>query len=187
MRFVSHSGRETGDDRSKSMGVRNSSQSSDLLGSGAVVENHPHIQDCEICRELYEQLKAIADAAKQLFPDQGPEDHLWDRIETAIKKEDGFQKSNKPTAQDTDTPILRWSPKRREWPHGLLRNSSVSGNSSVCRVISSSLRRSRFSEGQPQWPTHSSFRRPHSVPPSHNLFLHEKAARLHSAFLQSCR
>ena len=64
-------------------------QLSDLVGSGAVVENHPHIQDCEICRELYEQLKAIADAAKQLFPDQEPEDHLWDRIETAIKNEDG--------------------------------------------------------------------------------------------------
>jgi predicted anti-sigma-YlaC factor YlaD len=64
-------------------------QLSDLVGSGAVVENHPHIKECAICRELYEQLKAIADAAKQLFPDQEPEDHLWERIETAIKKEDG--------------------------------------------------------------------------------------------------
>jgi predicted anti-sigma-YlaC factor YlaD len=64
------------------------SRLSDLVGSGAVVENHPHIQDCEICRELYEQLKAIADAAKQLFPDQEPEDSLWERIESAIKKED---------------------------------------------------------------------------------------------------
>jgi hypothetical protein len=37
---------------------------------------------------LYEQLKAIADAAKQLFPDQEPEDSLWERIESAIKKGD---------------------------------------------------------------------------------------------------
>ncbi len=75
----------------KNMGCQEfRAQLSDLVGSGAVVENHPHIQDCEICRELYEQLKAIADAAKQLFPDQEPEDHLWERIETAIKKEDGF-------------------------------------------------------------------------------------------------
>lgn len=65
-------------------------QLSDLVGSGAVVENHPHIQECEICRELYEQLQIIADAAKQLFPDQEPEDNLWERIESAIKKEDGF-------------------------------------------------------------------------------------------------
>lgn len=65
-------------------------QLSDLVGSGAVVENHPHIRECEICRELYEQLQIIADAAKQLFPDQEPEDNLWERIESAIKKEDGF-------------------------------------------------------------------------------------------------
>jgi predicted anti-sigma-YlaC factor YlaD len=64
-------------------------QLSDLVGSGADVENHPHIQECDICRELYEQLQTIAEAAKQLFPDQEPEDKLWDRIESAIKNEDG--------------------------------------------------------------------------------------------------
>jgi len=65
------------------------SQLSDLVGSGADVENHYHIQECEICRELYEQLQTIAQAAKQLFPDQEPEDKLWERIESAIKDEDG--------------------------------------------------------------------------------------------------
>ena len=60
-----------------------------LVGSGADVENHSHIQECEICRELYEQLQTIAQAAKQLFPDQEPEDKLWERIESAIKDEDG--------------------------------------------------------------------------------------------------
>jgi len=64
-------------------------QLSDLVGSGADVGNHPHIQDCAICRQLYEELQTIADAARQLFADQQPEDHLWERIETAIKKEDG--------------------------------------------------------------------------------------------------
>ena len=63
-------------------------QLSDLVGSGADVANHPHIKDCDICRELYEQLQTIADAAKQLFPDQEPEESLWERIESAIKKED---------------------------------------------------------------------------------------------------
>jgi predicted anti-sigma-YlaC factor YlaD len=66
------------------------SQLSDLVGSGADVESHPHIQECEICRELYEQLQIIAQAAKQLFPDQEPEDKLWERIESAIKDEDGI-------------------------------------------------------------------------------------------------
>jgi predicted anti-sigma-YlaC factor YlaD len=66
------------------------SQLSDLVGSGADVHNHPHIQECEICRELYEQLQTIAEAARQLFPDQEPEDKLWERIESAIKDEDGI-------------------------------------------------------------------------------------------------
>lgn len=61
----------------------------ELVGSGVDVENHPHIQDCDICRQLYEDLQTIADAAKQLLQDQQPEDKLWERIESAIKKEDG--------------------------------------------------------------------------------------------------
>jgi hypothetical protein len=65
------------------------SQLAELVGSGADVENHPHIKECDICRQLYEELQAIADAAKQLFPDQQPEDNLWERIESAIKNEDG--------------------------------------------------------------------------------------------------
>jgi len=61
----------------------------ELVGSGVDVENHPHIKSCDICRRLYEDLQTIADAAKQLFPDQQPEDNLWERIESAIKKGDG--------------------------------------------------------------------------------------------------
>ena len=65
------------------------SQLAELVGSGADVRNHPHIQDCDLCRRLYEDLQTIADAAKQLLTDEQPEDNLWERIETAIKKEDG--------------------------------------------------------------------------------------------------
>lgn len=65
-------------------------QLSDLVGSGADIENHPHFKDCEICQQLYRELEVIAEAAKQLFPDRQPEDNLWERIESAIKKEDGF-------------------------------------------------------------------------------------------------
>jgi predicted anti-sigma-YlaC factor YlaD len=66
------------------------SQLSDLVGSGADIENHPHIKECDICRQLYQELQTIADAARQLFPDQQPEDKLWERIESAIKEEDGI-------------------------------------------------------------------------------------------------
>jgi len=62
----------------------------ELVGSGADVQNHPHIAVCQNdCLRLYQDLQTIADAAKQLFQDQQPEDNLWERIETAIKKEDG--------------------------------------------------------------------------------------------------
>lgn len=64
-------------------------QLAELVGSGADVESHPHIQECAICRQLYEDLQTIADAAKQLLTDEQPEDDLWERIESAIKKGDG--------------------------------------------------------------------------------------------------
>lgn len=66
------------------------SQLAELVGSGVDVENHPHIKECDLCRQLYEELQTIVDAARQLFSDQQPEDNLWDRIESAIKKEDGL-------------------------------------------------------------------------------------------------
>jgi hypothetical protein len=65
-------------------------QLAELVGSGADVRNHPHIQQCDLCRRLYEDLQTIADAAKQLLTDEQPEDNLWERIESAIKKEDGI-------------------------------------------------------------------------------------------------
>ena len=65
------------------------SQLAELVGSGADVANHPHIRECENRPRLYQDLQTIADAAKQLFPDQQPEDDLWARIESAIQKGDG--------------------------------------------------------------------------------------------------
>jgi hypothetical protein len=74
---------------SKSMSCEEfQSQLAELVGSGADVSNHPHIKECDNCRRLYQDLQTIADAAKQLFPDQQPEDELWERIESAIKKGD---------------------------------------------------------------------------------------------------
>jgi predicted anti-sigma-YlaC factor YlaD len=65
-------------------------QLSELVGSGADVSSHPHLQNCELCRALLNDLETIAEAARQLFPILQPEEGLWDRIESAIKKEDGL-------------------------------------------------------------------------------------------------
>jgi hypothetical protein len=66
------------------------SQLPDLIGSGVDLDHHPHLQECDICLQLLRELETIAEAARQLFPIQQPEDNLWERIESAIRKEDGM-------------------------------------------------------------------------------------------------
>ena len=65
-------------------------QLADLIGSGEDLDQHPHLQHCDTCRQLLRELQTIADAARQLFPIQQPEDNLWERIESAIKKDEGI-------------------------------------------------------------------------------------------------
>jgi hypothetical protein len=60
----------------------------ELIGSGVSVADHPHLKDCDLCRELLENLETIAQAARQLFPEVEPPDDLWDQIESAIKKDE---------------------------------------------------------------------------------------------------
>jgi hypothetical protein len=60
----------------------------ELIGSGVTASEHPHLKECDLCRELLESLEAIAQAARQLFPEVEPPERLWEQIETAIKEED---------------------------------------------------------------------------------------------------
>jgi predicted anti-sigma-YlaC factor YlaD len=59
----------------------------ELIGSGENAANHPHVQNCELCRALLADLETIAEAARQLFPVEEPPDELWNQIESAIQKE----------------------------------------------------------------------------------------------------
>lgn len=59
----------------------------ELIGSGADINLHPHIQSCELCRALLADLETIAEAARQLFPNVEPPDELWEKIESEIKAE----------------------------------------------------------------------------------------------------
>ncbi len=63
-------------------------QLADLIASGEDISNHPHLKNCPRCRALLADLQTIADAARQLIPVDPPEDDLWDRIESAIRKEE---------------------------------------------------------------------------------------------------
>lgn len=68
------------------------SQLPELIGSGANVSAHPHIQNCELCRALLADLETIAEAARQLFPAVEPREELWQQIESAIQSEGGPSK-----------------------------------------------------------------------------------------------
>lgn len=59
----------------------------ELIASGQDASAHPHVQSCELCRALLNELETIAEAARQLFPVVDPPDRLWEQIESAIKQE----------------------------------------------------------------------------------------------------
>ena len=63
-------------------------QMSELIGAGEDASNHPHVQNCELCRALLTELETIAEAARQLFPSVEPPDQVWENIESALQRED---------------------------------------------------------------------------------------------------
>jgi|HubBroStandDraft_1064217.scaffolds.fasta_scaffold12674_2 hypothetical protein len=65
------------------------SQLPELIGSGKIDANHPHLKDCELCQALLSDLETIAEAARQLFPIEDPPPKLWEKIEIALKSEEG--------------------------------------------------------------------------------------------------
>ncbi len=65
------------------------SQLPELIGSGKIDANHPHLKDCDLCQALLADLETIAEAARQLFPIEDPPPKLWEKIETALKNEEG--------------------------------------------------------------------------------------------------
>ncbi|HEY3707167.1 MAG TPA: hypothetical protein VGL22_19050 [Terracidiphilus sp.] len=65
------------------------SQMPELIGSGVDASAHPHVQNCDLCRALLQDLETIAEAARQLFPVEDPPDRLWQSIQSAIQQDDG--------------------------------------------------------------------------------------------------
>jgi hypothetical protein len=59
----------------------------ELIASGEDISRHPHIQECELCRALLADLETIAQAARDLFPAVEPPEEVWDKIESALKKQ----------------------------------------------------------------------------------------------------
>jgi hypothetical protein len=62
-------------------------QMSELIGTGEDAAVHPHVQNCARCSALLADLKTIAEAARQLFPNVEPPDEVWEQIEMAIRRD----------------------------------------------------------------------------------------------------
>ncbi len=59
----------------------------ELIASGEDASKHPHAQNCELCSALLADLQAIAQAARDLF-EVDPPDDLLGRIQSAIREEE---------------------------------------------------------------------------------------------------
>jgi len=75
----------------------------ELIGSGMKIADHPHMQNCELCRALLADLETIAEAARQLLPIEEPPDELWEHIESAIKLEQAGSDQEQ-TSSDQEEP-----------------------------------------------------------------------------------
>ena len=66
-----------------------SSRMAQLIASGEDIFAQPHVRGCKLLQALLEDLEAIAEAAKHLFPEVDPSENLWDkiRVELAAQEE----------------------------------------------------------------------------------------------------
>jgi hypothetical protein len=83
----------------------------ELIGSGQIDAGHPHLKDCELCQALLADLETIAEAARQLFPVEDPPPKLWEKIETALKNEEGSLSGKE---EDGDNEDSETKPKEPE-------------------------------------------------------------------------
>lgn len=84
----------------------------ELIGSGKIDADHPHLKNCELCKALLADLETIAEAARQLFPVEDPPSKLWDKIEMALKNEEGSVNGKQVGAESKDLEPEPEGPKK---------------------------------------------------------------------------
>ena len=58
-----------------------------IIDSGGSPEQMQHLESCEICRDLVNDLRYIADQAKLLVSMEDPSPRVWTNIEEKLKQE----------------------------------------------------------------------------------------------------
>jgi len=61
-----------------------SGRMAEMVAAGVDLFAHPHVRKCRLHRALLKDLEAIADAARNLFPDVDPSENLWNQIESRM-------------------------------------------------------------------------------------------------------
>lgn len=61
------------------------SRMAQLIASGEDISAHPHVRSCKLHQALLEDLEAIAEAAKLLFPEVSPSESVWDKIKVELE------------------------------------------------------------------------------------------------------
>jgi predicted anti-sigma-YlaC factor YlaD len=58
-----------------------------IIDAGGTEEQEEHLSTCDVCRDLVNDLRYIADQAKLLVPMLDPSPKVWDGIEEKLKRE----------------------------------------------------------------------------------------------------
>jgi hypothetical protein len=66
-----------------------------IIETGGNKEEEEHLRSCDVCSDLVQDLRYIADAAKMLVPMEDPSPKVWDGIQKSLER-DGLIRPNGP-------------------------------------------------------------------------------------------
>ncbi len=78
-----------------------------IIDTGGNAEQEQHLRECEVCSDLVQDLKYIADQAKLLVPMEDPSPRVWEGLQKSLERE-GLVK-----AAPARRPLL--GPPARNW------------------------------------------------------------------------
>ena len=58
-----------------------------IFESGGDAKEMEHLKTCQVCSDLVQDLRYIADQAKLLLPLRDPSPQVWDNIQTSLERE----------------------------------------------------------------------------------------------------
>jgi hypothetical protein len=59
----------------------------EIIETGGNPEQKAHLQDCQVCSDLVQDLTYIAEQARLLLPMRDPNPRVWNNIQTALERE----------------------------------------------------------------------------------------------------